>query len=428
MRKESVRKLFLAALMVVMVLLMSAAAFAASAPKLTKAQGGAALIRLSWTKVKNARGYYIYLRGKDEAEAKRAATVKSASTTSYILKKMTPNSEYVVYVTSFDAKGESGKSNLKKVRTASKELQPVEGVTAIGKDKKILLKWKKNSGADGYVIYQKNKDGQYEIVKSVRKRNKIYIQGLKNGQSYYFRVASYKKIDGQKVIGVPSETVGAQVFNTKAIKSVHPYYYSGTMRRTVQSGKVTFKAGQKVVVAETSGSTATLIYKKKEYKVPSGAVSTHDFVTNNKKSPSKELAEQFVNYKGYDSKTGYFIWVNTYSQYVYVFKGSRHNWKCLKKYICSTGRIGTRTPLGDGVITGKVYRYPWTPMQYFYYGLYKSRGGGWFHSWLYYPSGQIYTGIGTLGKPASHGCIRMNKNDIKWIYENVPTGTRYMVY
>ena len=427
MRRESVRKLIFAVMMVMTVLLMGTAAFAAGAPKLTKAEGGSTSIKVSWTKVKKARGYYIYLRKIDETEAKRAATVKSASSTSYTVKKLTVNTEYVVYVTSFDAKGESGKSNMKKVRLASKELQAVKDVRAIGRDKSILLRWKKNSGANGYVIYQKNKEGQFEKIKAVKK-NKYLVSGLKSGEKYSFRVASFKTVDGQNVIGVPSETVTAQAFNMKAIKGIHPYYYSGTMHRTVKSGKVTFKAGQKVVVAETSGSTATLVYKKKQYKVPSGSVSTHDFVTNNKKRPSKELAEQFVNYKGYSSPTNYFIWVNTYTQHVYVFKGSRNNWKCEKSFLCSTGRIGTRTPLGDGTITGKNYVIRWTSMQYFYYALNKTRGGGWFHSWLYYPSGQLYTGVGTLGKPASHGCIRLNKPDIKWMYDHVPTGTKYMVW
>ena len=33
-----------------------------------------------------------------------------------------------------------------------------------------------------------------------------------------------------------------------------------------------------------------------------------------------------------------------------------------------------------------------------------------------------------LGKPVSHGCVRLDINDAKWLYEFVPSGTTVKIY
>ena len=35
---------------------------------------------------------------------------------------------------------------------------------------------------------------------------------------------------------------------------------------------------------------------------------------------------------------------------------------------------------------------------------------------------------GRLGINASHGCVRLNINNAKWIYDNIPRGTKVVVY
>ncbi|MBV9773802.1 MAG: L,D-transpeptidase [Gemmatimonadetes bacterium] len=34
----------------------------------------------------------------------------------------------------------------------------------------------------------------------------------------------------------------------------------------------------------------------------------------------------------------------------------------------------------------------------------------------------------SIGQAASHGCIRMHKKDILWMYDHVPVGTRVYIY
>jgi lipoprotein-anchoring transpeptidase ErfK/SrfK len=33
-----------------------------------------------------------------------------------------------------------------------------------------------------------------------------------------------------------------------------------------------------------------------------------------------------------------------------------------------------------------------------------------------------------LGNPASHGCIRLDLKDAKWLYEKLPLGVRVSIY
>ena len=33
----------------------------------------------------------------------------------------------------------------------------------------------------------------------------------------------------------------------------------------------------------------------------------------------------------------------------------------------------------------------------------------------------------TLGTPSSHGCIRLSEEDSKWIYDNIPSGSKVII-
>jgi lipoprotein-anchoring transpeptidase ErfK/SrfK len=50
-----------------------------------------------------------------------------------------------------------------------------------------------------------------------------------------------------------------------------------------------------------------------------------------------------------------------------------------------------------------------------------------FHSVLY-REGTRTVMDGRLGIHASHGCVRMTIENAKWIYSNVPSGTRVLIY
>ena len=102
----------------------------------------------------------------------------------------------------------------------------------------------------------------------------------------------------------------------------------------------------------------------------------------------------------------------------------------VKAMTCSTG-VNNATPAGTFTMSGK---YRWHELMGEVYGQYCSRihGGVLFHSVFYNepsnPATLAYNSYNRLGTQASHGCVRLNVADAKWIYDNCPSGTRVTIY
>ncbi len=102
----------------------------------------------------------------------------------------------------------------------------------------------------------------------------------------------------------------------------------------------------------------------------------------------------------------------------------------VRAMVCSTGAPSTQTPRGNFSI-GKKHR--WNLMMGGVYAQYLSQfyRDCLFHSVCYSkPSSSAvlpgyYDG---LGAPASHGCIRLQTEDAKWIYDNCGEGTLVTIY
>ena len=76
--------------------------------------------------------------------------------------------------------------------------------TAKSQKNKVTLKWKKANGVSGYEIYQAiGKNGTYKKVATVKKASKItYVdKKLKTGKKYYYKIRTYKTVNGKKVYG-----------------------------------------------------------------------------------------------------------------------------------------------------------------------------------------------------------------------------------
>lgn len=143
---------------------------------------------------------------------------------------------------------------------------------------------------------------------------------------------------------------------------------------------------------------------------------------------TKQEKEIFVNYKGYSSSSQYLIWVNIGTQHTMVFQGSKGNWKMIRSGLVSTG-INDNTPRGVWQTTYK--QSAWVFNTYTVKPVVRFYGGGFaMHSRLYKPgTTTLLSGNSNgIGYPLSHGCVRMQKEDIEWIYANVPNGTTVVVY
>lgn len=134
----------------------------------------------------------------------------------------------------------------------------------------------------------------------------------------------------------------------------------------------------------------------------------------------EEEVTQFVNSKDFKSDTSFFIYVDTKNFKTNIFKGSTKVWILIKSYDCSIGKPSTPTPKGDfkigvkGLYFGVKRGYKcWYYTQFYEDYL--------FHSIVYNLDGSIRDG--RLKKEISNGCVRLLKEDAKWIWDNIPKNT-----
>ncbi|MCI8526242.1 MAG: L,D-transpeptidase family protein [Oscillospiraceae bacterium] len=135
--------------------------------------------------------------------------------------------------------------------------------------------------------------------------------------------------------------------------------------------------------------------------------------------------EQFVNTRGYTSTTGYLVWVNLLTQKVNVFQGTAGNWKLVRTCACCSGK--NTTPTIGGVFKYQYRQNTWDFGSYYVRRPMIFNGGHAFHSRTYI-KGSSGLLDATMGKPASHGCVRMYDADVDWLWNNMPFGTTVVVY
>lgn len=130
----------------------------------------------------------------------------------------------------------------------------------------------------------------------------------------------------------------------------------------------------------------------------------------------------------------YVIKVDRINQVVTILsESSSGNYDVIEKqFICSTGTRKNPTPEGEFTLSDasrKTWRYFKTYKTYVRYAVH-IEGNYFFHSLLYSKpdvSTMSRTSYRKLGSPASHGCIRMLDDDVKWMFENCLAGTRVFV-
>ena len=134
------------------------------------------------------------------------------------------------------------------------------------------------------------------------------------------------------------------------------------------------------------------------------------------------------------SKSGYYVTVDITNCRLLVFKGSAGAWTPIYDWACGVGspNVGGYTPTGKFYINANDH-HDWDNT---------SSGGP---SREYYTSGVYYctyffldAGIHStvpgipddqqLGRPVSHGCVRIAYDNAKWFYENIPDGTAVRSY
>lgn len=169
-------------------------------PKLDKvAAVGHNALKVSWSKVKNADGYRVYVK-----ENGKWKTVGDTKSTSYVHKNLKTGKSYTYTVkaykktadgtvwSSYNKKGITGKTVLK-----APKLRRVKKNSA----KKATLTWNKVDGANGYVVYRKTNNGSWKAVKRITKGNVASFTDTKlsKGKKYTYTVRAYCTVDKKNV-------------------------------------------------------------------------------------------------------------------------------------------------------------------------------------------------------------------------------------
>lgn len=163
-------------------------------------------ITVKWSKPAGAiYGYEVYMATSKSGKYTKIATINSGNTISYKKTKLSAGKVYYFKVRAFTKVGSSKKYGeySKILSTSTKTKTPKISKLSAGK-RSITVKWNKISGATGYEVYMAtSKSGKYTKIVNITKGSKISYKktGLKKGKRYYFKVRTYKTVDGKKIYG-----------------------------------------------------------------------------------------------------------------------------------------------------------------------------------------------------------------------------------
>lgn len=157
------------------------------------------------------------------------------------------------------------------------------------------------------------------------------------------------------------------------------------------------------------------------------SITTNEYSAQTMSSYYNKLDSTTINNFDITSNTTKLVFVNISEQKTYIYTGSINNWTLEKEFICSTGIENKETPVGVFQVQTRA---PWFfASKYGQGGKYyvQFMGNYLFHS-IPFAEDQETVLDETLGEPASHGCIRLDIADAKWLYDNVTDGSKIIIY
>lgn len=442
-------------------------------------------VKASWAvsdKIYTRYSLELYLGGNSTVAQKRISVGKTAASAS-IASSSLKNARYYTYLI-----GQTTLNNNKTVYYGQgmlktfdyvKKPAKVKGVKAVSNANAAKLSWNAVSNASYYTVYKSTKSSSgYKVAKSKCTSTSLKIKGLTGGKKYYFKVVAVSQAGGKTVIGTQSNAVLAKIpvvagqvrnvqlsFDSKKnlaltwsrtakATSYHILYKKAAdskykiLIKTKKSNyslaklkadtkynikvQAVTRIGNKVYLSSKTSKVITVTprqYRDKNYnKLLASQVRSIGYVGNKciytTKKYSTEVKTAFVNYKGYSSKTKYLIWISHYTQQVSIFEGSKGKWKMIRTFICATGTAKNHSPRGVFKITYKEKGWFYTSTKELYVTHYKGRNS--FHTRPLWNNGSVQNP--TIGKPASHGCVRCYNQDAKYIYDKMPIGTTVVSY
>ncbi len=437
-------------------------------------------VKINWTKVSGADGYYVYQQYK--GKWKKIATVKGKTTYTYGI--TSPNKvhkywgkKFAYKVVPYAGKATGSYSN-RVLITMKPPAAALTKASSVSYNTNRVY-WKKTT-ASGYKIYRRTKAGtRWEYLKSVSGGTTSYNDTKAVlGKSYIYTVKPYWKRGNQiqngsyKAAGVRATTT----MGTTSLKSVSPTGLYLKVKWSKVSGAQGYRVYRKVNGAKSWTKIATLkgnsvvsytdksVKKNNKYTYTvrayrksggkyywggynkSGKSSQVKIVTKYKKVTDKKSimygktlklyydasGKQIQNLESIvGKKSNYYLYINKSKSMITVYYKDGKYYVPYKSMICSAGALSSYTPSGTFHTQAK---YRWHELMGPSWGQWCTRihGGVLFHSVFYNSRNNnnrlSVSAYNKLGSPASHGCVRVTAADAKWIYDNCKLGTTVVIY
>ena len=180
---------------------IKSAATRTATPAISSVTGGSGKATVKWKAITGASGYVVYMATSSGGTYKNIGSVKS-STTSLTKTGLSAAKNYYFKVRAYRS---AGGANVYSSYSSYKWCGTATATTSITKitagAKKVSLQWKNVSGESGYQVYMAtSKNGTYSKVATPKTNATSYTKsGLTKGKTYYFKVRTYRKVNGQTV-------------------------------------------------------------------------------------------------------------------------------------------------------------------------------------------------------------------------------------
>lgn len=308
------------------------------------------------------------------------------------------------------------------------------------------------------VRYKKGKNGSWKSWHSVGTALKYHTPKpytLDPLSTYYFQVEAYTTVDGTEKYSDADSCYDSPVKPMRyklyikesgTLTSHYKYNAKKDSYKASGAGKKYVHAGDVVYADRFATGKYMFTEGNYVYYVSRTRVGKKSCVYTTKWNYTPKEIQYFVNDKGVKSKTKYLIMTSTFTQHVYVFKGTKSgskykNWKTftvekkrskskyayekdLKKgavmnWECGTGTASDPTPTSH---TGLKETTRWVKVRHSIPWWTKFHGTAAFHG------NKIRTNNKGLGKPVSSGCIRNPHERAHWIWDLCKNGTQVVIY
>lgn len=162
-------------------------------------------ITLTWKKVKDATGYYVYLKNADGKYERK----KRVKTTKAVIDGLSQGKTYTFAVKAYVIEGERliASNDKTEINAATLPGAPSK-ITASRGQNSIKLTWSASKGATGYRLYAYNhKTKKWSVLKSNIEGCTYTVKKLKSGTYYTYGVKAYTTIKKVTVFSKNATTV-----------------------------------------------------------------------------------------------------------------------------------------------------------------------------------------------------------------------------